>query len=53
MTEKRYYPEGSRIATAENAAYTATLEGLTRAMTQGRILEGIALVRTTRSLYRH
>jgi len=44
MTEKRYNPEGSRISTAENAAYTATLDGLTRAMTQGRILEGIALV---------
>lgn len=44
MTDKRYYPEGSRIAGAENAAYTASLDGLTRAMVQGRILEGIALV---------
>jgi small subunit ribosomal protein S1 len=44
MTDKRYYPEGSRISSAENAAYTASLEGLTKAMVQGKILEGIALV---------
>ena len=44
MTEKRYAPEGARIGTAENTAYTSSLHGLERAMAQGRILEGIALM---------
>lgn len=44
MTEKRYLPEGAWIGSAENAAYTASPEGLSRAMAQGRILEGIAMV---------
>lgn len=44
MTDKRYLPEGARIGTAENTAFTATVEGLRRAMAQHRILEGIALV---------
>ena len=42
MTEQRYYPEGMRIGTQENRGYTASLQGLQRAMAQGRILEGIA-----------
>ena len=42
MTERRYLPEGSWIGSAENAAYTSSLEGLERAMVQGKILEGIA-----------
>jgi len=44
MTEKRYLPEGALIRDAENTAFTATREGLMRAMMQGRILEGIASV---------
>lgn len=44
MTERRYSPEGTRIGSAENTLYTATLHGLERAMAQGRILEGIALM---------
>ena len=44
MTERRYLPEGSLIGTAENAAFTASADGLERAMAQGRILEGIALM---------
>ena len=42
MTEQRYCPEGMRIGTQENAVYTASLQGLQRAMAQGRILEAIA-----------
>ncbi len=42
MTDKRYSPEGMRLGSGENAAYTATVSGLQRAMAQGRILEGIA-----------
>lgn len=37
-----YYTEGSLIDTAQNREYTSTLEGLERAMHEGRILEGIA-----------
>ena len=44
MTERRNLPEGALIGSAENAMYTASVEGLERAMAQGRILEGIALV---------
>lgn len=44
MTEKRYYPEGALIGSAENALYTSSIHGLERAMAQGRILEGIALM---------
>jgi len=42
MTDRRYLPEGMRLGTAENLAYTASPEALRRAMMQGRILEGIA-----------
>lgn len=44
MTERRYAPEGALIGTAENTAYTSSLHALERAMAQGRILEGIALM---------
>ena len=36
-----YKPEGSRIATAENTEYLASLSGLERAMNTGAIVEGI------------
>lgn len=44
MAERRYAPEGALIGSAENTAYTSTLHGLERAMAQGRILEGMALM---------
>jgi len=44
MTEQRYSPEGTRIGSAENTWYTSSLHNLERAMAQGKILEGIALV---------
>ncbi len=44
MTETGYAPEGMRLNSAENLGYTASLHGLERAMTQGKILEGIALM---------
>ncbi len=44
MTEKRYAPEGNLIGSAENNAYISSLHGLERAMAQGKILEGIALM---------
>ena len=44
MTERRYLPEGSWIGSTENTAYTASAEGLEKAMVQGRILEGIAMM---------
>ena len=44
MTEQRYCPEGMRIGTQENTVYTASLQGLQRAMAQNRILEGIVRV---------
>ncbi len=44
MTERRYAPEGALIGTAENTAYTSSVHALERAMAQGRILEGIALM---------
>lgn len=36
-----YYTEGSLIDTAQNREYISSLEGLERAMLEGRILEGI------------
>ena len=44
MTDKTYAPEGTLIGTAENAACVSSLYGLERAMAQGRILEGIAVM---------
>jgi len=44
MAEKRYAPEGSLIGTLENTACVSSLHGLERAMAQGKILEGIALM---------
>ena len=38
-----YFPEGMLLKSRENDEYTASLQGLERAMLQGRILEGIAL----------
>lgn len=43
MTDKRYLPEGDLLRTAENTAYTASRDGLERAMREGRILEAVAL----------
>lgn len=43
MTETAYLPEGSLLATDENRAYLASLEGLERAMNEGRILEAVAV----------
>ena len=51
MTERRYLPEGARIGTAENAMYTASADGLERAMAQGRILEGIAMMCDCSAMY--
>lgn len=42
--ENVYTPEGTRIGTAGNREYTASLAGLERAMQTGRILEGMAVV---------
>ena len=39
-----YRPEGSLIGTPENIEYTASLQGLERAMAEGRILEGTVLL---------
>ena len=44
MTEKGYHPEGALIGSTENTAFTSSIHGLERAMAQGRILEGIALM---------
>ena len=38
-----YFTEGTLLFTDENREYTASLEGLERAMREGRILEGIAV----------
>lgn len=39
-----YRPEGALIGTPENIEYTASLQGLERAMAEGRILEGTVLL---------
>ncbi|MBO5845298.1 MAG: 30S ribosomal protein S1 [Clostridia bacterium] len=39
-----YMPEGSLIGTPENIEYTASLAGIERAMSEGRILEGTVLL---------
>ncbi len=44
MTETGYVPEGMRLGSAENTAYTASIHGLERAMAKGVILEGVALM---------
>ncbi len=44
MPENSYKPEGLLIATAENREYTSSLAGLERAMAQGKILEGMAVM---------
>lgn len=38
-----YFTEGTLLHTDENREYTASLEGIERAMREGRILEGIAV----------
>jgi len=38
-----YFTEGTLLYTDENREYTETLEGLERAMKEGRILEGVAV----------
>ncbi len=40
---KRYLPEGELISTHENREYTSSLAGLERAMSEGKILEGMAV----------
>ena len=39
-----YRPEGALIGTPENIEYTASLQGIERAMAEGRILEGTVLL---------
>ncbi len=39
-----YMPEGTRIGTAENREYISSIQGLERAMQQGKILEATVLV---------
>lgn len=40
----RYLPEGSLISTRENREYVTTVAGLEKAMAEGRILEGMAVM---------
>lgn len=44
MAENVYAPEGMLLNLPENREYISSLAGLERAMTEGKILEGIALV---------
>ncbi len=44
MSENRYRPEGLLIGTQENREYISSLSGLERAMSQGKILEGVAVM---------
>ncbi len=44
MSENKYRPEGLLIGTQENREYILSLQGLERAMSQGRILEGVAVM---------
>lgn len=44
MIANTYKPEGLLIGTAENREYTSSLQGLEKAMQQGKILEAVALV---------
>ena len=39
----RYLPEGGLISTRENREYISSVEGLERAMAEGKILEGMAI----------
>lgn len=43
MLENTYLPEGSLIATKENSEYLSCLQGLERALAQGKILEAVAI----------
>jgi small subunit ribosomal protein S1 len=43
MTEAAYLTEGSLIYTDQNRAYLSSLEGLERAMNEGRIIEAVAV----------
>lgn len=40
----KYLPEGSYISTSENREYISSIAGLERAMANGKILEGMALM---------
>ncbi len=42
-TGNHYRPEGTRLHTAENRAWTADLDTMERAMQEGAILEGVAV----------
>ena len=44
MNNEKYPPEGYRIGTAENRAYTGSLSGLERAMETGAICEAPAVM---------
>jgi small subunit ribosomal protein S1 len=44
MYENLYLPEGSLIGTKENSEYLSCVQGVERAMAQGRILEAVAVL---------
>lgn len=44
MPQSRYVPEGQLLETAENKAYTSGHNGILKAMSDGAILEGLALL---------
>ena len=44
MIPNKYLPEGSLLKTYENMEYISSLQGLERAMQEGKILEAVALV---------
>lgn len=44
MCENRYLPEGMAFGTPENSEYTSSIQGLERAMAQGRIIEATAVL---------
>ncbi len=44
MADNIYAPEGMLLGTAQNREYISSIAGLEKAMIQGKILEGVALV---------
>ena len=44
MCENTYLPEGSLIGTKENSEYLSSVQGIERAMAQGKILEAVAVL---------
>ena len=49
----KYLPEGSLILTSENKEYIRTLQGLEKARTEGKILEGIVTKCDSQTLTLH